>query len=70
MMSDFFWGGESSKIGQGVGSLAKIGHPTILVFSQKNIAIFFHIFVSQFFLTKIIFSETNLPQCELCVPIR
>ena len=45
MMSDFWggWGGglaKLDKIGQnrtrGVGSLAKIGHPIILVFSQKQ----------------------------------
>ena len=72
MMFDFLggWGGQakSDKIGQnwtmGVGSLAKIGHPIILVFSETKFANSFSylgIFYSQIVLTKSISSETNLP---------
>ena len=43
------------------GSLSKIEHPIILVFSQKNHSFFSQILFSQYFFI-IFFSGTNLPQ--------
>ena len=74
MMSDFLGGlGGSSKIGQnwtrGIGSLADIGHPIILVFLQffyNRCYDFFHNFLTK----SIFFSEKSLPKNAICtVPI-
>ena len=48
---------------RGVGTLAKIGHPIILGFLSFFL-LFFTMF-SRFLLNKIIFSDTNIPQCNV-----